>query len=189
MIFAFAVSLPCLLMAHYLAPSHQWVQYMQVRRISDSTQHTLVLSPYIIFTCEHEESQIFNEFLNIRTLLGAFFSSCHISHLVKKSGWRQTPIKSWSQTSARISDQNSQWLEPYEFHCGEVRVALGKVENSGDVTPSQAPHPLPVSTATFHEDIFSSVVFANTDKAAAEYYTFLLLLFPPWVHMQCLLFN
>lgn len=152
---------------------------MQVRWISDSTQHTLVLSPYIIFTCKHEESIIFNEFLNIMTLLGAFFSSCHISHLMKKSGWRQTPIKSWSQTSAHISDQNSRWLEPYEFHCGEVCVALGKVENSGDVTPSEAPHPLPVSTVTFHEDIFSSVVFANTDKAAAaEYYTFFYYYFP-----------
>lgn len=52
------------------------------------------------------------------------------------------------------------------------------MENSGDVTPSEAPHPVPVSTATFHEDIFSSVMFADTDKAGAEHYRFFFFFSP-----------
>lgn len=41
-------------------------------------------------------------------------------------------------------------------------MARSKVENSGDVRASEAPRPVPVSPATFHVDIFSSVVCLQT---------------------------
>lgn len=51
---------------------------------------------------------------------------------------------------------------PYKFHCGDFCAARRKAENSGDVRPSEAPRPVPVSPATFHVDIFSSVVCLQT---------------------------
>lgn len=72
-------------------------------------------------------------------------------------------IKSWDQNFCQhFWPKNSVWLASWEFHCGEVCT-----ENGGDVTARRAPRPIPV---TFHEDIFSSVVFLNTDKAGTEHF-------------------
>lgn len=115
----------------------------------------------------------FNEFPKKVTLLGAFFYAlATFSTLLKKKCQkinRKLKPNFWWYIRPK-KPESAQRLQPYEFHCGEWWYVWpdGKVEKSGDVTPSEADCSTPCSCVYCHCDLpwgfFSSLLYSCVCK-------------------------